>query len=339
MATRPSQLIYVDDDLPGITRKGAGRGWAYYDPQGKLITDQAERKRLNAIALPPAYTDAWFCPAPNGHILATGVDGRGRKQYRYHPQFRAARESEKFDACLVFGKLLPLVRKRVEQDMRSTRPTRERAIASVVRLLDLGAIRVGNTSYAKSNRSFGATTLQRRHAELTGTTLCLRYVGKGGKQREVVLSDSALATCVKKMQDLPGQHLFQWIDEGGIAQDVSSSNVNAYLCETMGDHFTAKNFRTWHASVMAFRTLGEARETLTLKAVLEKVADYLGNTPAVTRRSYVHPAVIDLVGKQQDWREALRLPRVTQYLNRWERGLIAMLEDSPAAEEFLADAA
>ena len=336
MATAPPKLIYVDDDLPGITRKRAGKGWAYYDPTGKLITDAAEKRRLNAIALPPAYSDAWFCPADNGHILATGIDAKGRKQYRYHPQFRASRESEKFDGCGEFGNLLPLVRKRVESDMRAPQLSKERAIATVVRLLDLGALRVGNTTYTKANRSYGATTLQRRHAEVTGSTLKLRFVGKGGKLREVTLSDRSLAQCVKRMQDLPGQHLFRWIDECGDAHDVNSTCVNEYLCETTGARFTAKNFRTWHASVMALRLLAEAREVLSIKAVLERVADHLGNTPAVTRKSYVHPAVIDLIARQEEWRQTLRLPRRTQFLNRWERGLVAFLEESPSAETLLA---
>lgn len=339
MATHPPQLIYVDDGLPGITRKGAGKGWAYYDPKGALIRDRAEKRRLNAIALPPAYVDTWFCPAHNGHILATGYDAKGRKQYRYHPDFRTMKESEKFDGCIAFGNLLPLVRKRVEKDMRSPKLGEDRAVATVVRLLDLGAIRVGNTHYAKANRSFGATTLQRRHADVTGRTLKLNFIGKGGKRREVTLSDGSLARCVKRMQDLPGQHLFQWIDGEGDAHQVSSSDVNAYLAATMGEPFTAKNFRTWHASVMAYRLLGEAEERLTLKSVLEAVADHLGNTPAVTRKSYVHPAVIALVERQEEWRSGLRLPRRTDYLNKWERGLLAFLEESPAAFELLGAAA
>lgn len=336
MATKPSKLIYVDDDLPGITRRKCGKGWAYYDSEGKLIKDKAEKERLNAVALPPAYRDAWFCPAENGHILATGVDDKGRKQYRYHPDFRAQREGEKFDGCLEFGHLLPLIRKRVEQDLETPTLSKARAIASVVRLLDLGAIRIGNPAYARRNNSFGATTLCRRHAEVTGTTLRLRYKGKGGKQREVELSDGSLAKCVRRMQDLPGQHLFQWEDDAGETHDVTSSCVNDYLCETMGYHFTAKNFRTWHASVMAFERLAEARERLTIKAVLEDVAESLGNTPAVTRKSYVHPAVIELVERQEEWREGLELPRRTRWLSRSERGLIELLENSPPAEELLA---
>lgn len=331
-----AKLIYVADDLPGIARKRAGKGWAYYDPEGALITDPAEKRRLNAVALPPAYNDAWFCPAPNGHILATGYDAKGRKQYRYHPDFRARRESEKFDGCLTFGNLLPLVRKRVDDDLTGRELTRERAIACVVRLLDLGAVRVGNESYAKSNKSFGATTLRRRHAELTGKTLKLRYKGKHGLLREVSLTDGSLTRMVRKMQDLPGQNLFQYVDEDGVRHAVSSCDVNEYLRETMGEDFTAKNFRTWHASVLAFAHLFEAEGCIPIKDLLEVVAERLGNTPAVTRKSYIHPAVIDCVDRQEGWRETLQLPRSTQWLTREERGLIVMLEECPGARGLLA---
>ena len=331
-----TKLIYVDDSLPGITRKGAGTGWAYYDPKGDLIKDTAEKKRLNAIALPPAYTDAWFCPAPNGHILATGMDAKGRKQYRYHPEFRVQRESEKFDSCLAFGNLLPLVRKRVREDLRSRKLTRDRAVASVVRLLDLGAVRVGNEGYAEKNKSFGATTLRKRHAEVTGRTLRLRYKGKSGIMREITLSDGSLATVVRRMQDLPGQNVFKYVDEDGDVQSVGSSDVNAYLEACMGERYTAKNFRTWHASVMGYEFLRAAEGRVPIKAVLEHVAEQLGNTPAVTRKSYIHPAVIDLVELQEAWRDGLKLPRATQWLTREERGLIALLKDAPSAAELLA---
>lgn len=336
MATTPAKLIYVDDDLPGITRKRAGKGWAYYDPKGRLIRDPEERRRLNAIALPPAYSDAWFCPAPNGHVLATGIDAKGRKQYRYHPDFRAAREGEKFDGCAAFGHLLPLVRKRVEADLEARELTRERAIASVIRLLDLGAVRVGNEAYARANRSFGATTLRQRHAEITGKTLRLRFKGKSGQMRELVLSDRSLARVVRKMQDLPGQRLFQYLDDEGELHAVGSCDVNDYLCETMGEHFTAKNFRTWHASVLAFALLAHGEERLTLQSLMAEVAAHLGNTPAVTRKSYVHPAVLALVEGQERWRETLRLPRATNWLTREERGLIELLEAGPSAAELMA---
>lgn len=331
-----TKLIYVDDQLPGITRKGAGKGWAYYDPTGKLITDRSEKQRLSAVALPPAYVDAWFCPAPNGHILATGIDAKGRKQYRYHPDFRAKKESEKFDKCLAFGTLLPLVRKKVEEDLKGRKLTRERAVASVVRLLDLGAVRVGNEGYAERNKSYGATTLRRRHAEVTGKTLKLRYKGKSGQMREVTLTDGALARLVRSMQDLPGQNVFKYVDDDGDVQAVDSGDVNEYLEDCMGERFTAKNFRTWHASVMGFECLRAAEGRMPMKALLECVAGQLGNTPAVTRKSYIHPAVINLLEEQEEWRGSLQLPRATRWLTREERGLLEMLKDCPGARNLLA---
>jgi DNA topoisomerase-1 len=324
------KLIYVDDSLPGITRKRAGKGWAYFDAHGERITDAEERMRLNAIALPPAYRDAWFCPAANGHILAIGFDDRGRKQYRYHPDFRAAREAEKFDGCVSFGSLLPLVRKRVEEDLDSRTLSRERIVASVVRLLDLGAIRIGNEQYSKENRSYGATTLRQKHAEVTGQTLKLRFRAKSGKQSEVALTDGHLARLVRRMQDLPGQHLFQYVDNDQEYHPVTSSDVNDYLAETMGERFTAKSFRTWHASVLAFDILAHAEEQVSIKELTAEVAEHLGNTSAVTRRSYIHPLLFDVAGRQAKWRETLKLPRATQWLSREERGLIELLEGPQA---------
>ncbi|QWC55971.1 DNA topoisomerase IB [Erythrobacter sp. 3-20A1M] len=336
MVSHPSGLIYVDDQLPGITRKRSGKGWSYYDPEGELITDRAERTRLNAIALPPAYTDAWYCPAENGHILATGYDAKGRKQYRYHPVFREARESEKFDGCITFASLLPLIRKRVEEDLAGTHVTRERALAGVVRLLDLGAVRIGNDGYSKRNGSYGATTIKSHHVKVKGQKLDFSYKAKSGKQREITLDDADLARIVREMQDLHGQDLFTFEDgEGGIC-DVTSSHVNDYLCETMGDHFTAKNFRTWHASVLAFEMIATTKDNLTIKALTEKVAEKLGNTPAVTRKSYIHPAMFALLDRQAEWRRGLRLPRATKWLSRAERGLIEYLETCPPAQDLLA---
>ncbi|MXP10045.1 DNA topoisomerase IB [Pseudoblastomonas halimionae] len=333
-----TNLIYVDDDMPGITRKGAGRGFAYYDPKGALITDRAEKRRLNAIALPPAYVDEWYCPAHNGHILATGYDDRGRKQYRYHPEFRTMKESEKFDRCAAFGKLLPLIRTRAEKDLRCHQLTRERTLASVVRLLDTGSIRVGNEYYTTENESYGATTLRAEHAEIGSTVLTLRFTAKGGKQRELKISDARLARVVKRMQDLPGQHLFQYCDDDGNAQPVDSGDVNDYLRQTTGEAFTAKDFRTWHASVIGFTELAEAEGAMTIKALTTEVAERLGNTPAMARKSYIHPAVIALVPRQEEWRAKLRLPRATKWLSREERGLVEMLESGPGAAELLAAA-
>lgn len=327
IATLGKALIYVDDSLPGISRRRAGRGWSYRNSKGERIFDREEIARLNAIALPPAYTDAWFCPAANGHILATGIDARGRKQYRYNPQFRAMREEEKFEGLVEFGLMLPLVRKRVADDLATRNLTRERALASLVRLLDTGQIRIGNERYAKENGSFGASTLRRKHAVVEGRQLKLRFRAKSGKQREMRITDGSLVSFVKRMQDLPGQHLFQYLDEEGEARPIGSQDVNAYLRETMAGAFTAKHFRTWHASVIAFTELAQARDILSIKAVMEKVSDRLGNTPAIARNSYVHPAITGLIDSQQEWREGLKLPRKTRWLSRHERAMAAFLEE------------
>ena len=322
--------------MPGITRKKAGRRWAYFDADGERITDREEIDRLNKIALPPAYTRAWFCPDPNGHILATGFDDKGRKQYRYHPDYRTHQEAEKFDRTAEFGGLLPKLRKRVERDLAGATLSRERAIASVVRLLDLGAVRVGNESYARSNKSFGATTLRMRHVTVSGKTVKLRFKAKSGKLCEVAVTDLRLAHFVRKMDDLPGQNLFQYIGDDDEVHAVGSAEVNDYLCETMGEHFTAKNFRTWHASAIAFGLLAHTKRPLTIAALMDEVSDKLGNTPAIARKSYVHPAVVALVDRQQKWRQGLKLPRKTRWLSREERGLLKLLETSPGAEKLLA---
>lgn len=332
------KLVYVDDDLPGITRRRAGKGWAYYDVSGALIRDPEERARLNAIALPPAYTDAWFCPASNGHILATGYDDAGRKQYRYHPEFRRHRESAKYDACAAFGKRLPLVRKRVETDLAQNSPTREAALAAVVRLLDLSAIRVGNEHYARTNDSYGATTLRSDHAEIGRRKLVLHFVGKGGKEHDLTVEDEDLAAAVRRMEGLADDgedHLFRYEDDAGEVRPVGSADVNAYLRETMGDAFSAKHFRTFHASSLAFEKLATGKGEVTLSEMLGHVAEALGNTPAIARSSYVHPAVLARRHEQETWREGLVLPRRTRWLSRSERGLIAFLEECGEASAYL----
>jgi len=327
----PQSLIFVDDSLPGLSRRRSGtRGWAYFDAQGTRITDRAEIDRLNRIGLPPAYIDAWFAPNANAHILATGIDARGRKQYRYNPDFTAQRDAHKFESCAVFGALLPLLRRRIEDDLTGRALSPERAIASVVQLLDSGRIRVGNEAYAKTNRSFGATTLRRRHAKLTGGRLMLRFKAKSGKLCEIGMTDRRLIRFVRQMQDLPGQHLFQYLREDGAPSPVTSSDVNAYLRETMGGDFTAKHFRTWRASVLAFEWLSQDKGS-PLSALLAHVAGHLGNTPAIARKSYIHPALIDLARNgATDFRKDLRLPRKTRWLSRHERGLIAWLEEQEA---------
>jgi len=325
-----SRLVYVDDSAPGISRRRAGRGWCYRDHAGQRIADRAEIDRLNAVALPPAYRDAWFCPMPHGHILATGIDARGRKQYRYHPDFRAAREAEKFDGCAAFGALLPKIRARVEAALAGRGLSEERCIASVVRLLDTGAIRVGNEAYARANASFGATTLRMKHVELRGQSLRLRFRAKSGVERDMRLTDRALVRFVRRMQDLPGQHLFQYLGEDGAPCPVGSADINAWLRSVTGAEFTAKHFRTWHASVLAFGVLAHAEQNVPLKELLGQVSDRLGNTPTIARKSYIHPAVLALVPDQAEWRAGLRLPRATQWLSRDERGLLALLDAQPS---------
>jgi DNA topoisomerase-1 len=320
------RIVYCDDSMPGITRRKVRHGWGYWDADGNRITDRDEIDRLNAVGLPPAYRDAWFSAKPNGHIQAVGWDERGRKQYRYHPDFRAARETEKYDRCAVFGEALPKLRARVEEDLQARTLSKERAVAAVIRLLDMGHVRVGNEGYAKENKSFGATTLRKRHADVTAGRLKLQYRAKSGKTCTLTITDRSLIRFVRKCQDLPGQHLFRWLDAEGEAHPVTSSDVNDYIREATGDEFTAKHFRTWSASVIAFEALATADHDIGLKTMLEPVTTALGNTPAIARKSYVHPALIELAkGDQAAFRDHLDLPRATRYLDRYERGLIAFL--------------
>ena len=326
-------ITYVDDSQPGITRRKVRHGWGYWDANGKRIADRDGIDRLNAVGLPPAYTDAWFCSDPNGHIQATGYDDRGRKQYRYHPGFREAQEAAKYDRCGAFGERLPRLRAKVERDLKLRGLCKDKAVAAVVRLLDLGSIRVGNEQYVQANKSFGATTLRKRHAKVKGQTLRLQFRAKSGKLRVLTITDGSLSRFVKRCQDLPGQHLFRWVDAAGEAHPVTSTDVNAYIREAMDDDFTAKHFRTWGASVIAFEALAEADGYLGIKAMLDPVTEALGNTPAIARKSYVHPRLIDLArdrDAQDAFRARLRLPRGSRYLSRAERGLIAFLEDESA---------
>ena len=328
-----ARLSFSDDSKAGITRRKLRLGWAYFAPDGSRITDRDEIDRLNRIGLPPAYRDAWFCPKANGHIQAVGWDDKGRKQYRYHPDFRSKQDNAKYDRCAEFGQALPRLRKQVALDLRKRGMTRERAVAAVVRLLDNGQIRVGNEAYARDNKSFGATTLRKRHAKVSGDTLKLQFKAKSGKLCTLRMTDRSLSRFVRKMLDLDDQHLFAWLDAEGEAHPVTSSDVNAYIREATGEDFTAKHFRTWAASVTAFDALASAEHDLTLNAMLEPVTEQLGNTPAIARKSYVHPHLIALIKQGQSrFRKALRLPRAASHLSRTERGLIAFLQGGPAAK-------
>jgi DNA topoisomerase-1 len=323
-----TKLVYVDDDLPGIIRRRAGRGWAYIDAHGERITDRDEIDRLNAIGMPPAYRDCWFCPSPHGHIQAIGYDDKDRKQYRYHLDFRAAQDAEKYAGCAEFGRMLPLLRRQVESDLAARGIDKRTAVAAVVRLLDLGHVRVGNEAYRRENGSFGATTLRTRHAAVKGARLRLCYKGKSGKMQELTIADRRLSTVVRRCQDLPGQQLFQYLDEEGERRPVTSTDVNDYIREATGGEFTAKHFRTWAASVIAYRAIVKAgADGIGLKAMLAPVAEALGNTPAISRKSYVHPALIELAKAGGLKGEArVKLPRATRWLAPAERGLIAFLD-------------
>lgn len=329
-------LIFADLDAPGISRRRFRGYWAYFTPNGDRITDRDDIDRLNGIALPPAYSDAWFSPDPNAHILATGVDDRGRKQYRYHPAFIAGREAMKFERCAEFGRTLPRIRKRVEADLATRGLTEQRAVASVVRLLDSGCIRIGNECYARSNRSFGATTLLQRHARINGQRLTLRFRAKSGKLCTLNVTDRGLVRFVKRVQDLPGQHLFQYIGEDGEVWPINSSDVNQYIRETMDADFSAKDFRTWAASVLAFEWLLERTDGMKLADLLAFVAEHLGNTPAIARKAYIHPALVEMASAASTDMPTIALPRRTRWLSREERGLIAYLGKLEPAENLSA---
>jgi len=296
-AAREAGLRYSSDDRPGITRQRAGKGFSYRNPDGSVIREADVLKRIRSLAIPPAWTDVWICPDPWGHLQATGRDARGRKQHRYHPQFRAAREAAKFGRMIEFARALPAIRERVERDLGKPGVPREKVLAAVVRLLELSLIRVGNEEYARLNRSFGLTTLRDRHARIDGPQVRFRFTGKSGRKHEVALRDRRLARVVARCQELPGQDLFQYVDDEGDVRDVRSEDVNGYLREIAPD-VTAKDFRTWAGTVLAYRALRALQpdRAATRKAVVEAMkvtAERLGNTPTVARRSYVHPAIVE----------------------------------------------
>lgn len=316
MATR-----FADIETFDITREAAAKGWHYFDGAGKRITAEEEIRRLNSIALPPAYRDARFSADPSAHILAYGVDARGRRQYRYHPDFRAKREAQKYDLCVEFGQSLPRLRKQVEEHLGGHPFAYHSVLAAIVRIMDSAYLRVGNEQYARTNKSFGVTTLRNKHAAVKGQSLMLHYRGKGGLDRSVKLSDRSLVRIVRRCQDLPGQALFQYLDEQGETRRISSNDVNDYIREASGGDFTAKHFRTWGASVIGLSALEKGAA---LSELLEEVSTALGNTPAIARKSYVHPKVVEAAkaGKAID----LGSVRAGKWLDRDERALLAFLQ-------------
>jgi DNA topoisomerase-1 len=300
VSAKAAGLRYVTDGGPGIRRRRAGKHWSYIGPDGQPIRDEDELKRIRSLAIPPAYADVWICPDPRGHIQATGRDAKGRKQYRYHPRWREVRDETKYGRMIAFAQALPAIRERVDRDLALPGLSRAKVLAAVVRLLETTLIRVGNDEYARTNKSFGLTTMRDRHVAVEGSRVKFQFVGKSGKRHQITLSDRRLAKIVRRCRDIPGYELFQYIDDEGNRVDVKSDDVNAYLREISGQEFTAKDFRTWAGTVLACMALQEfesvdsdAQKKKNVVRAVERVAERLGNTPAICRKSYVHPAVLD----------------------------------------------
>jgi DNA topoisomerase-1 len=293
-------LRYVSDERPGITRRRAGKGFRYLRPDGTPVRDEPTLRRIKGLVIPPAWTDVWITTDPRGHLQATGRDAKGRKQYRYHPRWRAVRDATKYERMLAFGAALPTIRARVEKDLARPGLPREKVLATVVRLLEATLIRVGNEEYARENRSYGLTTLRNRHVAINGTELRFEFRGKSGKDHRISVRDRRLAGLLRRLQELPGQELFQYLDEDGARHAIDSDDVNGYLREAAGQDFSAKDFRTWAGTVLCAVALreveacsGETEARRNVAQVVKQVAQQLGNTPAVCRACYIHPAVIE----------------------------------------------
>lgn len=293
-------LRYVSDAEKGIRRIKRGKGFSYVGPDGERIGDQRTLDRIAALAIPPAWTDVWICLSPRGHLQATGRDDKGRKQYRYHPRWREVRDEAKYDRMIAFGEALPTIRERTSQDLARQGLPREKVLAAVVQLLEGTLIRVGNEEYARENHSYGLTTLRNRHVDVDGSEVTFEFNGKSGKKHTVDIRDRRLARVVSKLRELPGQELFQYVDDEGNRHSIGSEDVNSYLQEISGQEFTAKDFRTWAGTVLAARALekigsfdDEAQAKKNVVAAIESVAKKLGNTSTICRKCYVHPAIVD----------------------------------------------
>jgi len=293
-------LRYVTDESPGYTRRAKGDDFEYFDTEGKKIRDETRLLRIKRLAIPPAYRNVWICPSANGHIQATARDARGRKQYRYHERWREARDENKYERMVVFGQALPKIRRRVNRDLKQRGLPREKVLATVVQLLERTFIRVGNEEYARENKSFGLTTMRDRHVDVTATKLKFSFRGKSGKEHEVDVTDRRLVKIIRQLQDLPGQEVFQYLNGENERRKVTSEDVNEYLREITGEEFTAKDFRTWAGTVLAamalnaqkaFKNKTQAKKNI--KDAISAVAKILGNTPAVCRKCYIHPAVLE----------------------------------------------
>lgn len=293
-------LRYVTDTSPGITRHRAGKGMFYRNSRGEKVDDERTLARIKSLAIPPAWNDVWIAPTANAHLQATGRDAKGRKQYRYHPRWAETRDKAKYEHVVEFGKALPSIREHIDKDLGKRGLPRERVLAAVVKLLETTLIRVGNDQYAKENKSYGLTTMRDRHADINGSTVTFSFAGKSGIDHEIELNDRRLANIVRKSQELPGQQLFQYLDEDGNRQSIDSADVNQYLKEISGKDFTAKDFRTWAGTMLAAEALAgfdidadEATVKSNIVSAIEKVSKQLGNTPTICRKCYVHPEVID----------------------------------------------
>ena len=314
IAQLPSDLHYVEDTQVGLSRKILRGKFVYFDAQGQRIRDEAEIKRINALVIPPAYTDVWICADPQGHLQATGRDARGRKQYRYHPRWREVRDQNKYSRMVEFGLALPKVRKKIEAQLAQPGIGRDKVMATVISLLDATLIRIGNSQYARDNRSYGLTTLRNKHVAVRGNSILFEFRGKSGVEHKISVTDRRLARVIKRCMELPGQNLFQYLDDNGERHSVSSSDINAYLQNLTGADFTAKDYRTWAGSALALATLrkldwepeGDAKKHIV--DMVKAVSRQLGNTPAVCRKCYIHPAVMEgfLLG------ELAKLPRSRQ---------------------------
>lgn len=333
-----ADLCYVTDDIPGLRRKRWGRGFTYFDAEGNRIQDEEIRERLQNLVIPPAWEEVWICPRPNGHLQATGRDEKGRKQYIYHPRWEEVRNRTKFEGLTDFGKALPRMREQVDAHMRKHTLSREKVLAVVVALLDETRLRVGNPEYQRQNRSYGLTTLRNRHVDVSGTTIHIEFRGKRGKQHRIDLRNRRLARQLKQCQELPGQELFQYLDDEGRRHPVHSDDLNAYLREISGEDFTAKDFRTWGGTVLMAEELhsvkeNEAERNLPVRrqitGAVKRVAEALRNTPAICRKYYIHPKVMDAFEEgilDDAFRHAARQRgKITETLDEAERAVLWLL--------------
>lgn len=327
------RLRYVSTEQPGYTRKPHGSGFSYQDTQGAVIRDRALRAWIESIGIPPAWTDVWISPHQNGHILATGRDEKGRKQYRYHPDWQAARSQKKFDHLYSFGQHLPQIREVTDAHLRQRALSRERVLAAVVRLLESTLIRIGNAEYTRQNDSYGLTTMTDDHAEVNGSAIQFDFIGKSGKAHTITLRDRRLASVVKRCQDIEGQDLFQYYDENDTPRVIGSADVNAYLQEITGEPFTAKVFRTWGGSTLAIKYLceqcDETSGSAAARACVESVSNLLGNTKTICRKYYIHPMILDahVDGTLQAlYAECQRIPETSHGLTPEEHTLMRLIE-------------